>query len=94
MADDTKYRLRASVYLDDDTVEESEIFFKTNSPPGYNDSDEMVGCSVTPEIGHAVTTEFTISCRGFMDEDMPLSYEFRYVCRELHVHFELLVRKA
>ena len=25
MADDTKYRLRASVYLDDDTVEESEI---------------------------------------------------------------------
>ena len=92
MADDTKYRLRASVYLDDDTVEESEIFFKTNSPPVY--FDEMAGCSVTPEIGHAVTTEFTISCQGFIDEDMPLSYEFRYVCRELHVHFELLVRKV
>ena len=94
MADDTKYRLRATVYLDDDTVEESEIFFKTNSPPMYDYFDEMAGCSVTPEIGQAVTTEFTISCQGFMDEDMPLSYEFRCVCRELHVYFELLVRKA
>ena len=94
MADDTKYRLRATVYLDDDTVEGSEIFFKTNSPPVYDSFDEMAGCSVTPEIGHAVTTEFTISCQGYKDEDMPLSYEFRYVCRELHVQFELLVRKA
>ena len=59
-----------SVYLDDDTVEESDITFKTNSAP------RLGSCSVTPEMGYAVTTEFTISCKEWEDEDLPLTYEF------------------
>lgn len=74
MEDDSEYKLRASLYLDGDTVEESEIMFKTNSPPF---PDLTGGCSVTPEMGYAVTTEFTISCQGWYDDDLPLKYEFR-----------------
>lgn len=73
--DDTEYKLRGSLYLDDDSVEESEITFKTNSAPFPEDYD--LGCRVTPDMGHAVTTVFTISCQGWQDEDLPLSYEFR-----------------
>lgn len=74
--DDTDYKLIASLYLDDDTVEESEMTFKTNSAPNLTDFD--LGCKVTPEEGYAVTTEFTISCQGWYDEDLPLSYLYRY----------------
>ena len=76
MEDDTEYRLRASVFLDDDTSEESEISFKTNSAPFLIDYDTG-GCSVTPEEGHAVTTQFAVSCQGWYDDDLPLSYQFR-----------------
>ncbi|XP_068682590.1 polycystin-1-like protein 2 [Montipora foliosa] len=70
--DDSVYKVIGSVYLDDDTVEESDITFKTNSAP------RLGSCSVTPEMGFAVTTEFTISCEEWEDEDLPLTYEFIY----------------
>ncbi|XP_015751283.1 PREDICTED: sperm receptor for egg jelly-like isoform X1 [Acropora digitifera] len=72
LQDDSVYKLVATLYLDDDSVEESEITFKTNSAPHFGN------CSVTPESGYAVTTEFTISCQGWSDDDLPLCYEFRY----------------
>ena len=71
LQDDSVYKLVATLYLNDDSVEESEITFKTNSAPHFGN------CSVTPESGYAVTTEFTISCQGWSDEDLPLCYEFR-----------------
>lgn len=75
LMDDATYRLRGIVCLADDTTEESEIYFKTNSAP-YLDDDDL-GCKVSPDVGHAVTTEFFISCDGWKDDDLPLSYEFR-----------------
>ena len=76
LKDDRTYRLRGIVYLTDGTTEESEISFRTNSAPNHVD---FPGCKVNPEMGHAVTTEFFISCDGWYDDDIPLSYEFRYV---------------
>ena len=76
LKDDRTYRLRGIVYLTDGTTEESEISFRTNSAPNHVD---FPGCKVNPEMGHAVTTEFFISCDGWYDDDLPLSYEFRYV---------------
>ena len=75
--DDGTYRLRGIVHLTDGTTEESEIYFRTNSAP-YPIHDDS-GCKVNPKKGHAVTTEFFISCDGWYDDDLPLSYEFRYV---------------
>ena len=73
--DDETYRLRGVVHLVDDSSEESEITFKTNSAPYLIDYD--LGCRVAPDVGYAVTTEFEIYCDGWYDEDLPLSYEFR-----------------
>lgn len=77
LMDDGTYRLRGIVHLTDGTTEESEISFRTNSAP-YPIHDDS-GCKVNPKKGHAVTTEFFISCDGWYDDDLPLSYEFRYV---------------
>ncbi|XP_078349560.1 polycystin-1-like protein 2 isoform X5 [Oculina patagonica] len=76
LLDDATYRLIGSVHLDDDTSEESEIKFTTNSAPYLIDYDK--GCRVSPEVGYAVTTEFYVYCEGWDDEDLPLSYEFKY----------------
>jgi len=75
LLDDATYRLIGAVHLDDDTTEESEITFKTNSAPYLTDYDK--GCRVSPEVGYAVTTEFYVYCDGWDDEDLPLSYEFK-----------------
>lgn len=75
LLDDTTYKLIGAVHLDDDTTEESEITFKTNSAPYLTDYDK--GCRVFPEVGYAVTTEFYVYCDGWDDEDLPLSYEFK-----------------
>ena len=75
LLEDTTYRLIGSVYLDDQSVEQSEITFNTNSAPYPIDFD--AGCFVSPKEGYAVTTEFFIHCVDWYDEDLPLSYEFR-----------------
>ena len=35
-------------------------------------------CTVNPNIGTAIDTEFTISCSGWQDEYLPLTYQFFY----------------
>ncbi|XP_048586750.1 uncharacterized protein LOC5520842 isoform X2 [Nematostella vectensis] len=76
LAPDQRYRVKVIASLPDGTSETAMIEFNTNSAP-YPAMDED-GCFIRPEVGRAVTTEYNISCRGFKDEDLPLSYEFRY----------------
>ena len=70
------------ITLQDGSIEEAnEIEFFTNAKPYLDDewSEDMEeqGCLVTPETGQAVTTEFFVKCSGYIDDDLPLQYEFR-----------------
>lgn len=50
--------------------------FVVNSPPkGFTSG---AGCAISPREGEAIFTDFSISCWGWKDEDIPLTYEFRY----------------
>lgn len=48
----------------------AEYTFVTDSPPTRG------VCTVHPERGIAIKTEFKIACSGWLDEEMPLWYEF------------------
>ena len=71
----SKYKLVASVLLRDGIVETGEMIFDTNSPPGnlYHE----LGCGVHPNKGRVLKTEFNVTCYGWEDEDLPLSYQLR-----------------
>ena len=43
-----------------------------NNPPNPGN------CTVDPHRGKPLSTKFKVSCKGFHDEDNPLSYEFLY----------------
>ena len=73
----SEYKIGAVVTLDNGFTIAEEMAFVTNSPPHV--SDEQSGCSVTPNEGFVLTTEFNISCSGWTDDDLPLNYEFRSV---------------
>jgi len=62
---------------DGSTEEANELVFFTNSKPYAEGIDLEEGCYVTPEEGMAVTTEFAVKCTGYVDDDLPLQYEFR-----------------
>lgn len=70
-----EYRICALVTLNNGFTIAEEITFVTNSPPRA--SYGSGGCFVTPSEGFVLTTEFNISCSGWMDADLPLNYEFR-----------------
>lgn len=59
--------------IDEDHTEE----FHMNSPPIQLENAKS-GCFVEPEEGFAVETTFNITCLGWQDEDIPLTYEFVY----------------
>lgn len=66
------------VTMQDGSVEKAnEIEFFTNSKPYMEGIADDEGCFISPEIGHAVTTLYNVTCLGFMDDDLPLEYEFR-----------------
>ena len=50
----------------------SEKFLTVNIPPRYG------RCSVDKRSGYSYETVFNIMCEGWIDEDLPLSYEFQY----------------
>ncbi|XP_066275447.1 polycystin-1-like protein 2 [Branchiostoma lanceolatum] len=66
------YTLRVTVSLGPDREGFAEHTFQPNEPPTVG------SCSVSPENGTAMVTEFTISCSGFSDLDLPLTYTFLY----------------
>lgn len=62
----------------DEVIEEKaeSMPFVVNSPPFTEDGEK--GCHIEPKQGKAITTNFTVTCLGWKDEDQPLSFELRY----------------
>lgn len=72
----SKYKVVAFVLLHGEgIVETGEMIFDTNSPPS-NPYHEL-GCGVHPRKGRVLKTEFNVTCYGWEDEDLPLSYQLR-----------------
>ncbi|XP_078670977.1 polycystin-1-like protein 2 isoform X2 [Branchiostoma floridae x Branchiostoma belcheri] len=67
-----EYTLRVAVSLGPGREGFAEYTFQPNEPPAAG------SCSVSPENGTVMVTEFTISCTGFSDLDLPLTYTFLY----------------
>ncbi|XP_019624434.1 PREDICTED: polycystic kidney disease protein 1-like 2 [Branchiostoma belcheri] len=66
------YTFRVEASLDYGRQGFSEYSFEPNEPP-------VVGsCTVSPENGTAMVTEFTFTCTGFSDSDEPLTYTFLF----------------
>ncbi|XP_035672789.1 uncharacterized protein LOC118413477 isoform X8 [Branchiostoma floridae] len=67
-----EYALRLETTLDDGRQGFSEYSFEPNLPPVEG------SCTVSPENGTAMVTEFIIACKGFSDIDEPLTYTFLF----------------
>ncbi|XP_078585297.1 uncharacterized protein LOC144867284 isoform X2 [Branchiostoma floridae x Branchiostoma japonicum] len=67
-----EYALRLETTLDDGRQGFSEYSFEPNEPPVEG------SCTVSPENGTAMVTEFIIACKGFSDTDKPLTYTFLF----------------
>lgn len=72
----SKYKVVASVLLREGIVESGEMIFYTNSPP--SNPDHKLGCDIHPKKGRVLKTEFNVTCYGWEDEDLPLSYQLRW----------------
>ena len=75
LANDKRYKVCVTVEVDERSQLRAEYYFLTNSPPRV----KRRGCQVTPSHGTATITEFTFYCEDFVDEDMPLRFQFAYV---------------
>ena len=71
----SKYKVVASALLREEIVETGEMIFDTNSPPS-NPNHES-GCGIHPKKGRVLKTKFNVTCYGWEDEDLPLSYQLR-----------------
>ena len=71
----SKYKVVASTLLRKGIVETGEMIFDTNSPP--SNSDRQSGCDIHPKKGRVLKTKFNVTCYGWVDEDLPLSYQLR-----------------
>lgn len=71
----SKYKVVASAVLREGIVETGEIIFDTNSPP--SNPNHEVGCGIHPKKGRVLKTKFNVTCYGWDDEDLPLSYQLR-----------------
>ena len=68
-------RIGVTAFLGD-REDTADVFqFRTNAEPHGG------SCTVSPQNGTAIHTEFHIGCSGWKDEQMPLTYEFRYRSR-------------
>ncbi|XP_078670979.1 polycystin-1-like protein 2 [Branchiostoma floridae x Branchiostoma belcheri] len=66
------YTLRVKMTLLDGRHGFAEYSFVPNEPPAVG------SCTVSPENGTAMVTEFIITCTGFSDSDEPLTYTFLF----------------
>lgn len=76
LEENSSYKLRAIAILDNGFNIAEEMTFVTNSPPRVE--EENGGCFVEPSEGFVAITKFNLSCFGWIDANLPLSYEFRY----------------
>lgn len=70
------YTVRVFAEFDFYNVVTANLSFVVNSPPRGFTSE--AGCAISPKEGEAISTDFFISCWAWNDEDIPLTYEFRY----------------
>ena len=71
----TEYKIVASARFRDQMAERGEMIFITGSPPHISKSES--GCEVYPKKGNVLKTYFNITCSGWQDEDLPLTYQLR-----------------
>ena len=69
------YKVKSLAYLRSGFIVEVAKTFVTNSRPRLMSGRR--GCDVTPRKGIVLTTEFNVSCFGWIDDDLPLIYQFR-----------------
>ncbi|PFX27644.1 Polycystic kidney disease protein 1-like 2 [Stylophora pistillata] len=69
----THYKIVASVRLRHRMIERGEMVFITNTPP-HNPYGDL-GCQAYPRMGIVLKTDFSITCTGWLDEDLPLTYQ-------------------
>ena len=76
------FKTKTQVFVKNELRYDKENGFIVNTPPKKeilrNSKKEIQGCFVTPKDGEAVIMEFILSCAGWVDEDTPLTYNFRY----------------
>lgn len=76
------FKTKTRVFVKNELRYDKENTFIVNTPPKKeilrNSKKEIQGCFVTPKDGEAVIMEFILSCAGWVDEDTPLTYNFRY----------------
>ena len=68
------YKVVAYSPLREGIVETGEMIFDTNSLTSTDPNHEL-GCGVRPEKGRVLKTKFNVTCYGWEDEDLPLSYQ-------------------
>ena len=70
-----QYKVTVKMHITGGTLIEEELLFITDKPPNTTNDK---GCAVNPSVGYTLETVFEMSCSGWQDEDLPLTYEFRY----------------
>ena len=72
-------KTRVEVHYGNSSVFAKEKIFTVNTPPQPKEKDKAVnGCTISPTEGRALIDDFFLSCEGWIDDDVPLTYEFRY----------------
>lgn len=69
------YKIIGSVIVKDEQEMKDDIIFQTVWPLSVPNE----GCSVTPDEGFVLKTNFTVNCSGWFAEHVNLTYTFRYV---------------
>ena len=72
---DLSTRLWHLPFFGKDIADTGEMIFDTNSPPS-NPNHES-GCGVHPKKGRVLKAKFNVTCYGWENEDLPLSYQLR-----------------
>ena len=77
--DGQKFQVKAIATPHKGRFQEQALYtFIVNAPPKVEVQSENTGCQVTPREGFAIMTNFHITCLGWYDKDVPLSYAFKY----------------
>ncbi|RMX60858.1 hypothetical protein pdam_00003501 [Pocillopora damicornis] len=71
-----KYKIVASVRFRHRMMEKGEMVFITDTPPHHPDGE--LGCQTYPRVGIVLKTDFNITCSGWQDEDLPLTYQLSF----------------
>ncbi|XP_065658368.1 uncharacterized protein LOC100211692 isoform X4 [Hydra vulgaris] len=73
---DYSYKFKLTAVCEGLTVGFTEINKDLNTPPDVSNAS----CSLNPQNGSAMDTDFEIKCFGVRDNDLPLTYTYLYRC--------------